>query len=83
MAAQNWVMIISELRRYQVCKQLSDTTFIDYLILNIGGLLQVGHDSDVWPRPRGQTGPGAEILRVWSTLSSGQLRWKVMKSNVW
>ena len=78
MAAQNWVMIISELRRYQVSKaRIAPTFLLINTTFTAGCLLQVWHHSDVRSGPWGPSGPGAEILRVWSTMSSGQLRWEV------
>ena len=75
MAAQNWVMIISELRRYQGVCYKSDITVLSgnpdsctvlyCTVLYCTVLARAG--------PGGQAGAGAEVLGVRPALPAGQL----------
>ena len=70
MAAQNWVMIISELRRYQGVCYKSDITVLSgnpdrSTVLYCTVLARAG--------PGGQAGAGAEVLGLRPALPAGQL----------
>lgn len=79
MAAQNWVMIISEQHRYQGVSYKSDIIVISGEGQDKRNLTSGTHPLVVIVRtwPGGQTGSGAEIRWVWPAVSAGQLGWKV------